>query len=68
LWEAPETSFGCPETLNEHTEGDFKRSGVERPSLQPAGRTATERLPHQESEVERARVDEEPFEDVLVPS
>src|SRR5712691_6552398 len=55
-----------PETLDEHAEGDFTCASVELPSLQPARRAPAERLPHQNSEVERAGVDEEPFEDVLV--
>src|SRR5437879_6328451 len=53
--------------LDEHCEGDFKRAEVEpASSLQPSRRAAPERLPHEQTEVERARVDKQPLEDVVM--
>src|SRR5260370_8312159 len=66
LWEAPETFAKRPEVVDERAERDFKRAGIERPPLQPARRAPAERLPHQNAEIERAGVDEESFENVLV--
>ena len=57
-----------PEPLVEHGEGDFKRTSVQRVSLEPAWRATAEHLPHQNSEIEGARVDQQAFEDVPVPA
>src|SRR5260370_2971466 len=66
LWEGRETCAKRKEVVEERAERDFKRAGIERPPLQPARRAPAERLPHQNAEIERAGVDEEPFENVLV--
>src|SRR5438034_850678 len=66
--DGPEARGGHPEMLDDHCEGDFKRAEAEPASLQPARRAAPERLPHEETEVERARVDEQPLQDVLMPA
>ena len=36
--------------------------------MPPSRRAPPERLPHEQAEVERARVDEQPLEDVLMPA
>src|SRR2546427_4574913 len=59
---------GHPAALDEHSEGNFKRADNEPASLQPARRAAPEHLPHEETEVERARVNEQPLQDVLMPA
>src|SRR3989442_412539 len=56
-----------PEPLVEHGEGDFKRASVPRVSLEPARRATPEHLPHQDSEIEAARVDQQSFEGVPMP-
>src|SRR2546422_3982242 len=57
-----------PEPLVEHGEGDFKRASVPLVSLEPARRATPEHLPHQDSEIEGARVDQQSFEDVPMPT
>ena len=57
-----------PEPLVEHGEGNFKRTSVQRVSLEPARRAPAEHLPHQNSEIEGARVDQQAFEDVPMPA
>src|SRR6266436_1820496 len=64
--DVPETRGGHPQMLDDHCEGNFKRAEAEPASLQPSRRAAPERLPHEETEVERARVDEQPLEDVVM--
>src|SRR5881628_1090770 len=64
--DGPEARGGHPEMLDDHSEVDFKRAEAEPASLQPSRRAAPERLPHEETEVERARVDEQPLQDVLM--
>ena len=55
-----------PEAADECSERDFGRRGIEPPSLPPPRRAAAERRPHQQTEVERAGMDEKSFEDALV--
>src|SRR4030095_8993106 len=55
---------GHPEPLRERGEGDFKRLSVERTALEATRRAATEHLPHENSEIEAARVNQQAFEDV----
>src|SRR5687767_9722086 len=57
-----------PEPLDEHGQGDFKRASAQRVSLEPARRAPAEQLPHQNSEIEATRVDQQSFEDVLMPT
>ena len=57
-----------PEPLVEHGERDFKRTSIQRVSLEPARRALAEQLPHQNSEIEGARVDQQSFEDVPMPA
>src|SRR2546428_327788 len=59
---------GHPDALDEHSEGNFKRADNEPASLQPARRAAPEHLPHEETEAERARVNQQPLQDVLMPA
>src|SRR5712691_149828 len=66
--DAPETRGGHPDALDANSESDFKRAEAEPASLQPSRRAAAERLPHEETEIERARVDEQPLQDVLMPA
>jgi hypothetical protein len=53
-----------PEPLAEHGEGDFERAGSQLVALEPSRRAAAERLSHQNSEIEGARVDQPAFEDI----
>ena len=57
-----------PGAVSEGTEGDVKRARVEAASLEPSWGAAPERRPHEKAEVERARVDEHPLQDVLMPA
>src|SRR3990172_6720204 len=59
---------GHPEPLGEHGEGDFQRASVRWASLKPPRRPPAEHLPHQNSEIERAGVDQESFENVPMPA
>jgi hypothetical protein len=57
-----------PEPLAEYDEGDFERAGPQLVSLEPARRAAAERLPHENPEIEGARVDQQAFEDIRMPA
>ena len=56
------------ELFGEHGEGDFERAGVQRLSLEPSRRAAPEHLPHENPEIEGARVDQQAFEDIRMPA
>src|SRR2546425_9297750 len=64
--DGPEARGGHPEMLDDHSEVDFKRAEAEPASLQPSRRAAPERLPHEQAKIERARVVEQPLQDVLM--
>ena len=49
------------ETADDQTEGEFERTGVDQATLQAPRRAATERLPHQQREIERPGVNEQTF-------
>ena len=53
-----------PEPRGEDGEGDFERAGVQQPPLEPSRRADPEPLPHQNAEIERARVDPQALEDI----
>jgi hypothetical protein len=65
-WDARNVVHERPEALDEDAEGDFKHTGVDLAALQPPRRAATERLPHQQPEIERPSVNEQAFENVRV--
>src|SRR2546427_8571477 len=55
-----------PDVRHEHSEGDFERAGAEPASLQPSRRVAPECLPHEQAEIERAGMNEQPLQDVVM--
>src|SRR3989454_265587 len=55
-----------PDVRHEHSEGDFERAGAEPASLQPSRRAAPECLPHEQAEIERAGMNEQPLQDVVM--
>src|SRR2546422_3481926 len=56
------------ELFGEHGEGDFERARVRGRSLEPSRRAAAKPLPHENAEIEAARVDQQSFEDVPMPA
>src|SRR5256885_13042609 len=63
---SPEPRSDRPDVRHEHSEGDFKRAGAEPAPLQPSRRAAPECLPHEQAEIERACMDEQPLQDVVM--
>jgi hypothetical protein len=56
----------CPEAPDEDIEDDFRHAGVDLAALQAPRRAATERIPYQQPEVERAGANQQAFENVRV--
>ena len=54
-----------PERPNQHQKGGNDRA---EPPLQPARRADADQLPHEEPQIETARVDQQSLQDVGVPS
>src|SRR5204863_120032 len=59
---------GHPEPRREHDEDELKRARIQSTSLEAPRRAAAAQLPHEQTEVERGRMDQQSFEDVAVPA
>src|SRR2546427_12914172 len=63
---SPETHDARPDAIDDRFEGDFKRAGAGPVSLQPSRRATPECFAHEQTEIERAGMDEQPLQDVLM--
>jgi hypothetical protein len=59
---------GYPEPPSDISESDWKPASVQTTPLEASRRSPAGRPPHQNSEIEGTRVNQQPFEDVAMPA